>query len=120
MPVGPVTSEPRARGVGRTRGAETVTGSTRRTKVVGPPRSTSGVAAAPVPRQPKVVRYRPPWHRVVGGIELVVGVLLYIVSNYGAGFGYHPLPGPPILYLSAGGTLAFYSTFWFGVWDRPK
>ena len=72
-----------------------------------------------MPRRPKAVRYRPPWHRVIGAIELALGVLL-IVIYYGTGFGYHPLPGSPVWYYAVGGALAYYSTFWFGLWDRPR
>ena len=83
-----------------------------------PPPKTATSSVSPV-RRPKVVRYRPTWHRVVGGIELAVGVLL-IVLSYGPGLGYRLLGIAPIWYLMVGGALAYYSTFWFGWWDRAK
>jgi hypothetical protein len=46
--------------------------------------------------------------------------LLLIVFSYAGGFGYRPLPISPIWYQMVGWTLAYYSTFWFGWWDRPK
>ena len=73
----------------------------------------------PTPRRPKVVRYRPTWHRVIGGVELGVALIL-VLLYYGEGVGYHVLPVPPTWDMVAGITIAYYSTVWFGWWDRPR
>ncbi len=76
---------------------------------------------APVPTQrPKAVRFRPEWHKVVGGVEFGAGALL-MVANYAELSGSHVLPfGYQIWYFVIGGALAYYSTVWFGWWDRPR
>ena len=98
---------------------------TRRTADIATPRSLDSTAVPPpLPRGsrpgPKVVRWRAPWHRVVGGCELAVGLVL-VVLYYGEGYGYHLLPlFAPIWYAAAGITFMSYATVWFGWWDRPQ
>ena len=76
--------------------------------------------APPAPQRPKAVRIRPEWHKIVGGVEFGVGALLF-VANYADAAGSHVLPfGYQIWYFVIGGTLAYYSTVWFGWWDRPR
>lgn len=76
-------------------------------------------AVASAVNRPKVVRYRPMSHKVIGSCELVVALAL-IVFAYAGGFGYRPLPIGPIWYQLVGWTLAYYSTVWFRLVDRPK
>ncbi len=46
---------------------------------------------------------------------------LLLVANYADAAGSHVLPfGYQIWYFVIGGTLAYYSTVWFGWWDRPR
>ena len=78
-----------------------------------------GVGAASPVYWPKTVRYRPTSHRIIGGCELALALAL-IVFAYAGGFGYRPLPIGPIWYQVVGWMLAYYSTSWFGWWDRPK
>jgi hypothetical protein len=82
-------------------------------------RITGKPAEGAAPSRAKVVRFRPTSHRVIGSCELAIG-LLFIVFAYAGGFGYRPLPISPLWYQLVGWTIAYYSTFWFGWWDRPR
>ena len=78
-----------------------------------PAERAAGVSAS----APQCVRLRPTWHRVVGGSEVAVGLLL-IVPYYTGGEAYALPLVAPVWWALFGGTLAYYATFWFGWWDR--
>jgi len=88
-------------------------------KAASPVRIPGKAGEGAGPSRAKAVRIRPSSHRVIGSCELGIG-LLFIVFAYARGFGYRPLPISPLWYQLVGWTLGYYSTFWFGWWDRPQ
>lgn len=67
----------------------------------------------------KHVRFRPAWHRVVGAVELLLGVAV-IAVNY-AQYETAILPGGHNeLYFLVGLGIGAGSLWWFGAFDRPR
>lgn len=69
---------------------------------------------------PKVKRFRPTSHRVIGGILLAVGLAI-VVLNYLEELELNTMPGPHSEgYFLLGLAIAAWSTWWFGWFDRPQ
>ena len=59
-------------------------------------------------------RFRPVWHKVVGGVQATLGATM-VIANYAA-----LLPGGhKEAYFFVGMPLAVASTWWFGLFDPP-
>ena len=70
----------------------------------------------------KSVRFRPDWHKRIGFILLMVGIAIVILNDLvllGAGRSLLP-GGHNEFYLLLGLTIAGYSTWWFGWFDREQ
>lgn len=69
---------------------------------------------------PRFVRFRPTWHKVVGGIILGLGLGI-VILNYLEDLELNTMPGPHSeLYFLLGLAVAAYSTWWFGWFDRAR
>lgn len=66
------------------------------------------------PERKRPPRFRPWWHRAVGGVQAIVGATM-VIGNYAA-----LLPGGhKEAYFVVGMILAVASTWWFGAFDPP-
>lgn len=87
-------------------------------------RSTSVPAASARYTPPRrTVRFRPPWHKVLGAVLLVVGVVMAAVNDAMllGGVPTWLLPGGHNeIYRYTGIALAASSTWWFGWFDRAR
>lgn len=69
----------------------------------------------------KSVRWRPGWHKSIGALVLIVGLIVVILNEVMLGNSITLLPGGHSeLYLVLGVVIAGYSTWWFGWFDREK
>lgn len=62
------------------------------------------------------MRFRPTWHKVIGGVSIVAGAVLFFTCQFN-GWGIHDYGGH-IWYL-VGMVIAGSSLWWFGAFDRP-
>ncbi len=68
---------------------------------------------------PPATRFRPTWHKVVGWVQVAVG-LVVVVVNYGAELGLDVMPGGhKEAYFLLGILVAGGGTWWLGIFDRP-
>lgn len=69
---------------------------------------------------PRHARFRPTWHKVVGGIVLGLGLGI-VILNYLEELELNTMPGPHSeAYFLLGLAVAAYSTWWFGWFDRAR
>jgi len=77
---------------------------------------TAGRTTAPLPH----VRFRPTWHKVVGGLQLALAVTLAML-NFAEYNEIGVLPGGHSeFYFLAAIIIAIASSWWFGWFDRPQ
>ena len=62
------------------------------------------------------LRFRPTWHKAVGGVSIVAGALLYLLCQFNV-WHLHDYGGH-IWYL-VGFAIAASSLWWFGAFDPP-
>ena len=66
------------------------------------------------PTRARLPRFRPVWHKIVGGLLVVIGLTM-VFANYAS-----LLPGGhKEAYFFVGMLLAGASTWWFGLFDPP-
>ena len=81
-----------------------------------------GSALHDTPRHIPTVRYRPPWHKIIGFALLAVGIALAVTNDmHLLGGPDPPLPGGHNEgYLLLAGVIAATSMWWFGLLDRAR
>ena len=80
-------------------------------------RSTEG-SGRYTPPAPLQARMRPTWHKVIGAVQLLLGVAIVII-NYIDYDDFHILPGGhKEAYFLLGMLIAGASSWWFGAFDR--
>ena len=63
--------------------------------------------------------FRPTWHKVVGGLLIVLGLSIFVINDL-AWFDIYIMPGGHNeLWAVVGIAVAATSTWWFGWFDRP-